>query len=99
MTGKSKCKVSNPSKLKYHTQGTTGDFIWGGISLDTWYEIYFYITAGAEPLNVISKRISDDAPKQMKILNTVIPIQKRLYSLVSYWSGASLIKPPKGLFD
>ena len=46
---------------------------------------------------MISERISDDIPPQMIILNTVIPILMRFYSLVSNWSVASRIKPYKGV--
>ena len=41
---------------------------------------------------MISNHISDDIPPQMKMLNMVIPIPMRFYSLVSNWSIASLIK-------
>ena len=44
---------------------------------------------------MISERISDNIPPQMKILNTVIPILMHLCSLVSNWSVASPIKPHK----
>ena len=47
--------------------------------------------------NVISERISDKIPPQMKILNMVIPILMHFYSLVSNWIGASRIKPHKGV--
>ena len=46
---------------------------------------------------MISERISDDIPPQMKILNMVIPILMRFYSLVLNWSVASSIKPHKGV--
>ena len=46
---------------------------------------------------MISERISDEIPPQMKNLNMVIPILMRFYSLVSNWSVASSIKPPKGV--
>ena len=46
---------------------------------------------------MISERISDDIPPQMKILNMVIPILMGFYSLVSNWSGASPKKPYKGV--
>ena len=46
---------------------------------------------------MISERISDDIPPQMKILNMVIPILIHFYSLVSNWSGAICIKPHKGV--
>ena len=41
---------------------------------------------------MISERISDDIPHQMKILNMVIPILMRFYSIVSNSSVASRIK-------
>ena len=46
---------------------------------------------------MISERISDDIPPKIKISNVVIPILMRFYSLVSNWSVASSIKPPKGV--
>ena len=46
---------------------------------------------------MISERISDDIPPQMKILNKVILFLMRFYSLVSNWSVASRIKPYKGI--
>ena len=46
---------------------------------------------------MISERISDDIPPQMKILNMVIPILMRFYILVSNWSAASRIEPYKGV--
>ena len=46
---------------------------------------------------MISERISDDISPQIKILNMVIPILMRFYSLVSNWSVASHIKPYKGV--
>ena len=46
---------------------------------------------------MIFERISDDIPPHIKILNMVIPILMRFYSLVSNWSVASSIKPPKGV--
>ena len=46
---------------------------------------------------MISKRISDNIPPQMKILNILIPILMHLYSLVSNWSVASCIKLHKGV--
>ena len=91
--GENECYVSYSSQFG---DNCIQNFHCGGLSSDIRYEIYFYIM-GVEPLNEIFKRISDDVPKQMKILNTVIPILMRLYSLVSYWSGASCIKPPKGI--
>ena len=42
---------------------------------------------------MISERISDDIPPQMKILNMVIPILMHFYRLVSNWSIRSCIKP------
>ena len=42
---------------------------------------------------MISKRISDDIPPQMKILNMVITILMHFCSFVSNWSVASLIMP------
>ena len=48
--------------------------IWGGISSDIPSEILFYGDALAEPLNIISERISDDIPPQMINLNMAIPI-------------------------
>ena len=47
-------------------------FIWGGILLDIRWEITFYGSALGSPSNLISDRISDDIPPQMKILNTII---------------------------
>ena len=44
-------------------------------------------------MNVISERISDDKPPQMKILNMVIPILMHFCSFISNWSVASCIKP------
>ena len=67
-------------------------FIWGGISSDIWLEIYFYGDAGAEPLNIISERISSDIPPQMIILNMVVPILMCFYSLISNWRVASRTK-------
>ena len=46
---------------------------------------------------MISERISDNIPPQIKILNMVIPIQMCFYRLVSNWSIASHIKPHKGV--
>ena len=46
---------------------------------------------------MISERISDDIPLQMKILNMVIPILMQFCSLISNWSVASSIKPHKGV--
>ena len=46
---------------------------------------------------MISERISDDIPPLMKILNMVIPILMRFYSLVSNWNVVSRIKPYKGV--
>ena len=46
---------------------------------------------------MISERISDDIPPKMKVLNMVMPILMRFYSLVSNWSVASHIKPHKGV--
>ena len=46
---------------------------------------------------MISKRISDDIPPQMKMLNMVIPILMCFYNLVSNWSVVSCIKPHKGV--
>ena len=46
---------------------------------------------------MISELISDDIPPQIKILNMVIPILMRFYSLVSNWKVASSIKTPKGV--
>ena len=45
---------------------------------------------------MISESISVDIPPRMKILNMVIHILMRFYSLVSNWSVASRIKPYKG---
>ena len=42
---------------------------------------------------MISERISDDIPPQIKILNMVIPILMHFCSFVSKWSVASRIKP------
>ena len=44
---------------------------------------------------MISERISDDILPKIKILNMVIPILMRFYSLVSNWSVKSRIKPHK----
>ena len=44
---------------------------------------------------MIFERISDDIPPQIKILNLVIPILMRFYSLISNWSVASRIQPHK----
>ena len=46
---------------------------------------------------MISERISDHIPPQIKILNMVIPILMCFYYLVSNWSVASCIKPHKGI--
>ena len=46
---------------------------------------------------MISEHISDDIPPQMKVLNMVIPILMRFYSLVSNWNVTSRIKPYKGV--
>ena len=46
---------------------------------------------------MIFERIYDEISPQMKILNMVIPILMRFYSLVSNWSVASNIKPHKGI--
>ena len=46
---------------------------------------------------MISERISDDIPPQMKILNMVIPILMHFYKHVSNWNVASRIKPRKGV--
>ena len=43
--------------------------------------------------NVISERISDDIPPQMKILNMAIPVLMHFCSFVSNWSVASSIMP------
>ena len=42
---------------------------------------------------MISKRISDDIPPQMKILNMVIPILIHFCSFVANWYITSRIKP------
>ena len=63
-------------------------FIWGGISSGIRSEIQFYGDSRAERYNMISERISDDIPPQMKNLNTVIPILKHFCSLASNWSVA-----------
>ena len=51
------------------------------------YGLKFSLTADGdmrvEPENVISKRISDDIPPQMKILNMVIPILMHFCSFLS----------------
>ena len=41
---------------------------------------------------MISERISDDIPPEIKIFNTVIPMLMRFYSLVSNWNVASRTK-------
>ena len=46
---------------------------------------------------MISDKISDKLSPQMKILNMVIPILMRFYSLISNWNIASHIKLYKGL--
>ena len=46
-------------------------------------EIYFYSDMQVEQKNVVSDRISDNIPSQMKILNMIIPILMRFHSLVS----------------
>ena len=48
---------------------------------------------------MISERISDDIPPQMKILNMVIPILMHFCSLISNWSVASRIKPQGDVID
>ena len=55
-------------------------YIWGGISFDIWSEIQFYGDVRVEPLKVISDRISNYIPSQMKILIMVLPI------LMQFWS-------------
>ena len=55
-------------------------YIWGGISFDIWSEIQFYGNVRVEPLKVISDRISNYIPSQMKILIMVLPI------LMQFWS-------------
>ena len=67
-----------------------------------YHQIYvcnFSFTATPEQSckNVISNPISDGKPPQMKILNMIIPILMRFYSLVSNWSITSCIKPYKGI--
>ena len=47
---------------------------------------------------MISERISDDIPPQIKILNMVIPNLMLFYSLVSNLSVVSRIKPHKGVY-
>ena len=71
-------------------------FFWRDTS-DIRSETEFYGDAQAEPSNVISQRISDYIPPQMKLLNMVIPILMRFYRLISHWSTASRIKPYKGV--
>ena len=44
------------------------------ISSDIRSEILFYGDGSAEPQNIISERVSDDIPPQMRILNIVITI-------------------------
>ena len=44
---------------------------------------------------MISERISDVIPPEMKILNMVIPILMHFYSLSSNWNGARRIKNSK----
>ena len=46
---------------------------------------------------MISERINNDIPPQIKILNMVIPILMHFYSIVSNLSVASGIKPHKGV--
>ena len=46
---------------------------------------------------MISDRISEDIPPQMKIFNMLIPILMCFYNLVSNWSFASCIKLHKGV--
>ena len=58
-----------------------GFFILGGISSYIRSEIYFYGGALAEPYNMISDRIYDDIPSQMKILNIAIPILFVLFNI------------------
>ena len=41
----------------------------------------FYGNASVEPYNIISDRIYDDVPPQIKILNIVIPILMSFYTL------------------
>ena len=67
-------------------------FIWGDISLDIWWEIKFYRDTRAESLNVISDRISDNIPPQLKILNMVFPILMHFCKFISNWSVANRIK-------
>ena len=65
----------------------------GGISSELRPEIYFYGDAQVEPLNVISKRVSDDIPPLMKVLNMVIPILMPFCSFMSNCSVASRENP------
>ena len=53
---------------------------------------YFNGDARTKPLNVISESIFDNIPLQRKILNMVIPILMRFWSLGSNWSIARRIK-------
>ena len=47
-------------------------------------EVGFYGDALAEQKNIISERISDDIPPQMKFLNIVIPI------LMHFWVSSKI---------
>ena len=60
------------------------NFHGGGISSDIQSEVEFY--------NMISDRISDDIPPQMKNLNMVIPILMYFCSLILNWRVASHIR-------
>ena len=46
---------------------------------------------------MIYERLSYNIPPQKKILNMVIPILMRFYSIVSNYSDANHVKPQKGV--
>ena len=57
-------------------------------------EILFYSDAQAELYNVISKRMSNFIPPQMKILNMVIPILIHFCSSVLIWEQHKAVCHP-----
>ena len=55
------------------------------------WKFSFMVMRKRSPKNVISERISDDIPPQMKILNMVIPILMHFCSFIS--SATFRMKP------
>ena len=60
-------------------------FTWGGILSDIRSEIWFKGYAGAELLNVLSKRLSDNIAPQMNVFEYIYPLHilMQSFSVVS----------------